>query len=101
MLKGINMSIADFYIPCVNGVYSPADPYEWKSLNISPDRGADMVCTDHLLGYDAGINLGVDYDPSHDVKNVGKNTLKACDLWSHQVVSYSPLSIYSSLVFSV
>ena len=82
MLTGVGKSLAHFFVAFVNGSYIPSDPYEWGHLNISPDRGADMVCTDNFLGYEAGICCGTDYDPSHDANTVGKNTLKKVGLWS-------------------
>ena len=86
ILKGLGKSIANFYIPRGDdGNYSIADPFAWPTLSLSPDRGADMVCCDHFLAYEAQINLSTDYDPSHDGKNVGKGTLKNVGLWSHQV----------------
>ena len=91
MLRGINKKLADFHIGCVDGKYSIEDPFQWPSLNMSPDRGADMVCADHFLSYDKNLNLTCDYDPSHDAKNVGRGTLKECGQWSHQVTTPNSL----------
>ena len=85
MLRGLGKDITEFHIPKDAEGNWLGDPFEWPAMGILPDRGSDMVCTDHFLGYEASINCACDYDPSHDGKNVGKNTLKTVNLWSHQV----------------
>ena len=70
--------------------YNIKDPYKWPSLNLAMDRGSDCVCVDHFSAYHIGpdntqCNSNTDYDPSHDAKSAGRQTLKAVGLWSHQV----------------
>ena len=61
------------------------DPFGWEGANFSSDRAADMVSVESFLNYEANANVNFDYDPSHDAKNAGKQTLKVSRLWSHQV----------------
>ena len=87
MLRGVDKKkLVDFTIrKGPDGEWENKDPYSWPSLNMATDRGSDCVCIDHYLAYEAMGNTNVDYDPSHDAKSVGRNTLKSCGLWSHQV----------------
>ena len=79
-----------------DGSYENPDPFSWFGLNLALDRGPNCICLDHFCGYSLFMLVNVDYDPSHDGKNVGKCTLKKVDLWSSQVTAP-----YPPLVFSV
>ena len=35
-------------------------PFEWRSLNLTPDMELDMLCQDHLLIYEIKLNISYD-----------------------------------------
>lgn len=86
MIRGAQpKTLADYVVmPDATGAFP--DPFSWPSLGIAPDRGADMVCTDHFLSYEMHVNLSCDYDPSHDAKCSGKGALHRAKLWSHAIL---------------
>ena len=86
MLRGVKRKLVDFHVMSDGKpIVGKEDPYGWSGLNLSTDRGADMVAIDNFLSH-IGIFVNTDYDPSHDAKNVGRGALKSSGLWSRQVL---------------
>ena len=86
MLRGsTDTTLADYVIqPDASG--SLPSPWVWRSLNLSPDMGPDMVCLYHFLAYDKLLNINADFDLSHASQNSSKAALKSAKLWTRQVL---------------
>ena len=80
----------------IDFVYKPddagnwlADPYNWLSFSMSPDKGVECVAVSTFLPYEKFVNCTTDFDLALDVKCATRCALKTAKLWNHCVTATS------------